>query len=69
MLIFAKYFNLKLISDKTGINKDKLYNNFKDQYNQGTLSDEDKRKIIAVLKPASEEMFKKLGENITFNTD
>lgn len=66
MLVFSKYFNLNLISSKTGINKDKLYNNFKQDYNKDTLTDDNKKEISSVLVPATKEMFERLGLKVDF---
>ncbi len=55
-----------MISSKTGINKDKLYNNFKQDYNKDTLTDDNKKEISSVLVPATKEMFERLGLKVDF---
>lgn len=62
---FHKYFNLKKISESTGIQPDKLYNKFNGRYD--SWSDKDIKAIADVLKPAVKEIFKELDINVTFS--
>lgn len=59
-----KFFNFKRISVATGIQPDKIYNKLNKRYDSWT--DEDKKKIFTVLKPAVLDVFEKLGIEVTF---
>jgi hypothetical protein len=63
---FYRFFNIKRISDRTGINLDKLYNNLKDFYRSIQNSEVDKKKIADVLKPQVKQMFAWLGYDVEF---
>lgn len=57
-----KFINWKKVSDETGINQDKLYNNVKGQYH--SLSAADCDKIADVLGTNLREVFKYLGHEL-----
>jgi hypothetical protein len=62
---FFKFFNLKKVSDITGIQPDKIYNNMREDYD--SLTPADCKQIAEVLKPNVVKLFQKLGYKVTFS--
>jgi hypothetical protein len=61
---FNRFFNIKKLSDVTGINRDKIYNNLRGDYH--SIKEEDRRKMVEVLKPNVVTMFEWLGYEVIF---
>lgn len=59
---FFRYFNIKKISDQTGIQPDKIYNNLKQFYD--SLTPEDKRVIVKLMSPKVIEFFSVMGYEV-----
>jgi hypothetical protein len=60
-----KFFNLQKIIKVTGIQSDKVYNNFKDKYNSLTTSE--KKQIATCLMLPIKDVFERLGMAVTFS--
>lgn len=58
-----KFINWKKVSDETGINQDKLYNNVKGEYH--SLSPADCEKISGTVTANLSEVFRYLGYEIS----
>lgn len=59
-----KFFQFNKISDGTGINRHKLYNNIKGSYS--SLTPEDKGAIANLMIPKVQQFFERLGYQVTF---
>jgi hypothetical protein len=60
-----KFFNLQKIIKVTGIQPDKVYNNFKDKYN--SLTDAEKKQIATCLMLPVKNVFERLGMSVSFS--
>jgi hypothetical protein len=56
---YWKIINLKRVSDTTGINRDKLYNNFRGLYS--SLTPDDNKKVVDTITPGFKKILKRLG--------
>lgn len=59
-----KFFNLQSIIEVTGIQTDKVYNNFKGVYN--SLTPDEKKRIATCLMIPTASVFETLGMKVTF---
>jgi hypothetical protein len=59
-----KFFNLQKIIKVTGIQPDKVYNNFKDKYNSLTI--DEKKQIATCLMLPVKNVFERLGMVVSF---
>jgi hypothetical protein len=64
---FYKFLNVNRISDATGINSDKIYNNMKGFYD--SLGPKEKKVIATTLFGHVQTFFKKLGYTISIARD
>jgi hypothetical protein len=60
-----KFFNLQSIIEVTGIQTDKVYNNFKGVYN--SFTPEEKKRIATCLMIPTVSLFERLGMKVTFS--
>jgi len=60
-----KFFNLQSIIEVTGIQEDKVYNNFKGVYN--SFTPEEKKRIATCLMIPAVSVFERLGMKVTFS--
>jgi hypothetical protein len=60
-----KFFNLQSIIEVTGIQEDKVYNNFKGVYN--SFTPEEKKRIATCLMIPAVSVFERLGMKLTFS--
>jgi hypothetical protein len=60
-----KFFNLQSIIEVTGIQEDKVYNNFKGVYN--SFTNEEKKRIATCLMIPTVSVFERLGMKLTFS--
>lgn len=60
-----KFFNLQKIIKVTGIQNDKVYNNFKGAYN--SLTDAEKKQIATCLMGPVKNIFERLGMAVSFS--
>jgi len=60
-----KFFNLQSVIEVTGIQEDKVYNNFKGVYN--SFTPEEKKRIATCLMIPTVSLFERLGMKVTFS--
>lgn len=61
---FFKFFNVNLLALEAGINNQKVYRNLNNDYNENSLTEEEKERFIEKLEDPTREMFRAFGKEI-----